>query len=393
MSLIKEQIFKFVKAQGKKAGVVPVKTPENEETRLKELHRLNIIDKDLSKDRRYNNITQLAAYLTNCPQSSINLLDDKYQVSKNGYGFNLVQSTLFTQAPREITLCQYVLDQPHEQLIINDIHQDERTKNMKNMVIAPNLRFYAGSPLITSKGFTIGTLCVMGKDPSNLDHFQAEGLRLLADQVINFFEIDAIGNQDSQEVKRANENLKTEAKYYSSATVLFTDFVGFTKLTETLEPGELLETIDEFFNGFDKICSNHNLIKVKTIGDSYMAVSGIPEGLPEHPNDACKAGIDIIEFVKGMNMQRKVLGKKTWDIRIGIHTGPVIAGISSGSFDIWGDTVNIAARMESSSETSKVHISEATFKFVEHSGKFQDRGKIDLKNKGSLQSYFIEGID
>ncbi len=394
MSLVKKQIFKYIKSQGLKAGIVPVEVPENEESRVEEVKRLKIIDKDLSRDRRFNNITQIAAYLTSCPKSSINILDDKFQVTKGNYGFNLIQNTLFSEAPREITLCQYVLESPKEQLIINDIELDDRTKNMKNMVIAPDLRFYAGSPLITSRGFTIGTLCVLDKKPGELNHHQAEGLRLLADQVISFVESDLTdGNTLITEEKKKEEVEDIEARYFSSASIMFTDFVGFTNITESIEPGELIETIGQFFSGFDKICINHNLKKVKTIGDSYMAVSGIPEGYPGHANDICKAALDILEFVQGMNIQRKVLGKEPWKIRIGIHTGPVIAGMAGGVFDIWGDSVNIAARMESSGEPDKIHISDTTYKFIENLSKVNSRGQVELKNKGAMKTHFLIDLD
>ena len=289
--------------------------------------------------------------------------------------------------PREITLCQYVLEKPHEQLIINDIDLDWRTKNIKRA----DLKFYAGSPLITSRGYTIGTLCVMNGQPGSLEHRQAEGLRLLADQVVTFLESDS-GEFRVRSAEDVSSEKKLEAKFYSSATILFTDFVGFTKITESVEPGELLETIDEFFIGFDKICTNHKLKKVKTIGDSYMAVAGIPEGFPEHPKDACAAAIDMIAFVEGMNIQRKVLGREPWQIRVGIHTGPVIAGISDSGFDVWGDSVNIAARMEGSGEQGKVHISETTYQFLPNKKGAISRGKVELKNKGQMHTYFVDRL-
>ncbi len=396
MSFIKNQIFKFAKSQGVKAGIVPVKTPENEMSRVEEVKRLGILNKDLSRDKRFNNITQVAAYLTDCPKSSINILDDKFQITKGNYGFNVLQSTLFEQAPRDITLCQYILETPKEQLIINDIDLDDRTKNMKNMVIAPELRFYAGSPLITSRGFTIGTLCVMDKTPGSLEHHQAEGLRLLADQVISFCENDfenSINNQNIHEDFNEKKDQSLQANYFSSATVLFTDFIGFTRITETLEPGELIATLDEFFLGFDKICKKYNIRKVKTIGDSYMAVGGVPEGFPEHPKETCLAALDIAEYVIGMNIQRKVLGKEPWKIRIGVHTGPIIAGNSGDSFDIWGDSVNIASRIESSSEEGKVHISLSTYKFIKDFCNVEKRGEINLKNKGKMETFFLNSIN
>ena len=183
-----------------------------------------------------------------------------------------------------------------------------------------------------------------------------------------------------------------EGAYYSSATILFTDFVGFTPITESIEPGELIETLDEFFTSFDRIIKNHNLRKVKTIGDSYMAVGGVPEGRKRHAADTCKAGLDIIKVVEALNVKRKILGQLTWDIRIGIHTGPIIAGFSNGGFDIWGDAVNIAARLESASEANKVQISDETRQFIEKGADITDRGFIELKNKGKMQTFFLNNL-
>ena len=122
-----------------------------------------------------------------------------------------------------------------------------------------------------------------------------------------------------------------------------------------------------------------------------MCVGGVPEGRNSHPQDTCSAGIDLVRFVEGTNMQHRALGKSDWPIRVGIHTGPVIAGYSGGSFDVWGDTVNVAARMESSGDAGKVHISEMTRGFLNPSQSVVDRGMTDLKNKGSMHTYFING--
>ena len=131
---------------------------------------------------------------------------------------------------------------------------------------------------------------------------------------------------------------------------------------------------------------------MKTIGDSHMAVVGIPEGRQGHAREACKVGLDIIQLVDGINMKRKVLGQIPWQVRVGIHTGPVIAGSSSNGFDIWGDAVNIAARLESTSEPGKVQISEATREFLEQSDDLTDRGFVGLKGKGEMKTYFLDNL-
>ena len=147
--------------------------------------------------------------------------------------------------------------------------------------------------------------------------------------------------------------------YYSSASVLFCDFAGFTGKTEKLQPGELVEILDLFFAGFDKIIERFDLKKVKTIGDAYMAVGGVPDLNFNHAERVVLAK-EIINFVKGVNYQQSAIGNEEWHIRIGAHSGPIIAGRTSSSFDIWGDTVNIASRLESNGKEMKIHISNHT---------------------------------
>lgn len=147
-----------------------------------------------------------------------------------------------------------------------------------------------------------------------------------------------------------------------------------------------------FFRGFDQIIEKHRLKKVKTIGDAYMCVGGVPEGRPSHVQDTCAAALDLVQFVEGSNMQHRTLGKPEWPVRVGIHTGPVIAGYSGGNFDVWGDAVNIAARMEASGEAGRVHISEASRAFLDAAAEVEERGQIDLKNKGAMNTFFLQKL-
>lgn len=392
MSFLKDSIHGLISRQGEKAGLKPVEDLEEEEERVIELERLNVVDKDLTKQREFNNVTQLACFLTDRPQSTINLLDHRSQHSKNTHGFNAIESFMTKELPRDVSICQYILANPKEQMIIEDVKKDSRTQNFHKMPMAPNIQFYAGTPIITKRGYTVGTLCVFDEKPGTLIHSQKEGLRLLSDQVSTLLE--QIGPKDEAEKQeQVDEKSGVEASYYSSASIIFTDFVGFTRLSEDMQPGELIETLDQFFSAFDLIIDNHNLKKVKTIGDSYMAVAGIPEGKPGHAKDACMAGHDIIKMVAGINMQRTALGKEPWEIRIGVHTGSVIAGFSGSGFDIWGDAVNIASRLESAGEAGKLHISEETRLSLKQSTGLIDRGEIELKNKGMMRTYFLDQIE
>ena len=393
MSFLKDRFHNLIAQQGLKAGIQPVTNLAGEVDRLDEIKRLDLEDKDVSNDRHLNNVTELACYLTNRPQCTINLLTDRSQLSKNNHGFSMPERIMLKEIPRDITICQYVLENSKEQLVIENVKEHEKTENFHKMPMAPNIQFYTGTPIITTKGFTVGTLCVMDTKPGSIDHNQLEGLRLLSDQVSNILEFSAfISETESQETTRQVSS-SMEGSYYSSASILFTDFVGFTNITENIEPGELIETLDECFTAFDHIISNHGLRKVKTIGDSYMAVGGVPEGRKGHAQDACRAALDIVQIVSGLNIKRQVLGQLPWEIRIGIHTGSIIAGFSSSGFDIWGDAVNIAARLESASESGKIQISEATMRFLGEAADVSDRGYIELKNKGKMQTFFLNNFE
>ena len=160
-----------------------------------------------------------------------------------------------------------------------------------------------------------------------------------------------------------------------------------------MEPGDLIQTLNTFFNGFDKLSKKHEITKVKTIGDCYMCVSGIPKQQKDHAQEICALAFDMLQFVEGINIQHQVLNKPIWKLRIGIHTGPLIAGSTSDSLDVWGDAVNIASRLENSGEEGKIHISEKTADHLGEKGVITPRGEISLKNKGIWKTFFLENLN
>jgi ligand-binding sensor domain-containing protein/class 3 adenylate cyclase len=183
-----------------------------------------------------------------------------------------------------------------------------------------------------------------------------------------------------------------DAKLIDEVTVLFTDFKGFTQLSEKLSPKALVSEINECFSAFDLIMQKYNIEKIKTIGDSYMAAGGLPTPNKTHPHDVVKAALEIQAFMSSHKEKKEALGEPCFEIRIGIHTGPVVAGIvgiKKFAYDIWGDSVNIASRMESSCEVGKVNISETTYNLVKEKFKCEYRGEIEAKNKGRLKMYYI----
>lgn len=181
---------------------------------------------------------------------------------------------------------------------------------------------------------------------------------------------------------------KSEAKYYDEVSVLFTDFVSFTQNSAKIGAERMLHELNECFTAFDFIMEKHGLEKIKTIGDAYMAVCGLPNNDPEHAYKTVLAAIDIIEFIE----KRKKENPDTLDIRIGINSGSIIAGIvgvKKFAYDIWGDTVNTAARMEQCSEKGKINISDSTYQLVKDKAQCEYRGKVDAKGKGGIEMYFV----
>lgn len=183
------------------------------------------------------------------------------------------------------------------------------------------------------------------------------------------------------------------ARHFDMATVMFTDFKGFTYLAENLSPQELVDEIDYCFKNFDRIISKYNIEKIKTIGDAYMCAGGLPHANETNPADVVAAGLEIQSFMLELKKRKKAENKPFFELRLGINTGPLVAGIvgtKKFQYDIWGDTVNLASRMESSGEVGKVNISQMTYEKIKDRFICTHRGKIEAKNKGPIDMYFVE---
>lgn len=185
----------------------------------------------------------------------------------------------------------------------------------------------------------------------------------------------------------------SRARHFDKVTVMFTDFKGFTSMAEQLSPQELVDEIDYCFKHFDEIISKHNIEKIKTIGDAYMCAGGLPVVNDTNPVDVVRAALEIQLFMNQLKAKKQSEEKPFFELRIGIHTGPVIAGIvgiKKFQYDIWGDTVNIAARMESSCEVDRVNISQTTYENIKDQYECYHRGKIEAKGKGEIDMYFVK---
>jgi len=183
-------------------------------------------------------------------------------------------------------------------------------------------------------------------------------------------------------------------RHYNQVSVIFTDFKGFTHIAEKMTPEELLQELNKCFYRFDEICDEYGVEKIKTIGDAYMCAAGIPTANDTIPIDAVKAGLAMQEFMHQWKEEKIAQGEPYFELRLGIHTGPLVAGVvgkNKFAYDIWGDAVNLAARMESSGEVGKVNISGGTYELVKEHFDCTYRGKIEAKNKGEVDMYFVNG--
>ncbi len=196
----------------------------------------------------------------------------------------------------------------------------------------------------------------------------------------------------AQEIMSKGKAAKTK---YNFVTVLFSDIQGFTRIAEEMNPEVLIDELDRFFFQFDSLAEKYRIEKIKTIGDAYMCAGGIPERNRTNPVEVVLAALEMQKYMQFMKDDPAKTAARFWDIRIGIHTGTVIAGVVGHkkiTYDIWGDTVNTASRMESSGEPGKINISGTTYEFVKEYFICDYRGRMPVKYKGDLDMYFVKGI-
>ena len=192
--------------------------------------------------------------------------------------------------------------------------------------------------------------------------------------------------------KELLEKGSVDPKYFEDVTIVFTDFVGFTASTESIAAEELVMSLHEYFTAFDQIVQRYGLEKLKTIGDSYMLAGGLPVRSSSNPVDAVLACFELLRAVDGLSTRKDA---PAWKVRVGVHTGPVIAGvvgIRKFAFDVWGETVNLASRMESSGMAGRINISAHTYSRVKDFFECEPRGKILTKEQKEHDMYFVNGI-
>ena len=178
------------------------------------------------------------------------------------------------------------------------------------------------------------------------------------------------------------------ADEFDNGSVLFADIVDFTRYSRAIRPDQLVTKLNEIFIRFDELTDRHGLEKIKTIGDAYMVVGGLPEPRPDHVRAIADLALDMMETIKNITKE----DGEPFSLRIGIHAGPVVAGIigkNKFAYDLWGDTVNVASRMESTSAVDSIQVSDTVYRALQDSYEFRKRGTIDVKGIGAMDTYYL----
>jgi class 3 adenylate cyclase len=382
---------------------------DNEGDRLAALEAYNVVETPPEMD--FDRIAEMAAQICECPVSAVNVVADKWEWYKGKCGI----PEHVNSEPRGGICCTTICS--NDLLIVPDLLEDERFADLDAVKDRPHFRFYAGAPMINQDGYALGTLCVLDFTPREIHAHQIEALRFLTQQAVaqlelrrKIAELEVTRRTLAEEKEKSDsllrnilpknvaDELKSQGRvrprYHDSVTILFTDFKGFTGLTERMEPRALIDELNDHFSAFDEITARHGLEKLKTIGDAYMCAAGLPEPKKTHALDACAAALDIRDHMARVNVRREKMSLPLWEIRIGLHTGGVIAGVigkDKFAYDIWGDAVNVAALMESHAEPGQIMLSDATFSLVHDRFDTEFRDEIDTVKNGHIRCHVLKG--
>lgn len=391
---------------------VAVPRPANESQRLDALRRLGILD--TPPEERFDRIVRLASRLFRVPFAYISLVDDQTQWIKSQEG------ACELTTPREKSFCGHTI-LTSKAMIVPDAKQDPRFAHNPLVVGEPYIRFYAGRPLETERGCCVGSLCIMDREPRRLTETELELLEQLGDLVehelrlVNTVQLQdrllqsqrelAVEKRKSDELLRniLPDHIADELRQYGSVRatlhlkvcVLFCDFTNFTRTAEKLSPEEVVQELNACFTAFDEITERYRVEKLKTMGDGYLCVSGLVERQGSPAERILEAGFAMRDFIEQRREEKVREGREYWALRIGIHTGPVVAGVVGRrkfAFDIWGDTVNTASRLETAGVAGKVNVSAEFLELLQHKVDYTPRGPQPLKGKTDKPMFFIDSL-
>jgi class 3 adenylate cyclase len=400
--------------------------PMDEADRQRALDDLKLIDSP--QEERFDRIVQLTQLLFQVPIAYISLIDKDRQWFKSKVGIEANETS------RSVSFCGHAILED-KAMVVPDALQDYRFAANPMVLGEPFIRFYAGQPLRGPSGHKVGTLCLADKEARELKEHDLKLLAQLGKLVEREFTLlDKIQMQietlkakealekKSQELEKAvtelssakensefllrnifpaevadelRANGKVKAVGHEKATVLFSDFSDFTSVAATYTPAELVEELNRAFCLFDGLSARLGVEKLKTIGDGYLCVAGLQ-------GDPVEAGVKMLKFAQeilAFTLKRKAeveaVGKKYWNIRIGIHSGPLVAGVvgvKRMAYDIWGDTVNIAARIQQGSEPGRINLSKPFRDLVGDKIEAEARGKKPIKHHGEIEMFFFQKL-
>jgi len=384
--------------------------PANEADRLHSLRALQIVD--TPPEERFDRIVRITARIFEAPICYISFVEEDRQWFKSRQGVCAMGS------PRSQSFCAHAIlgDEP---LVIQNTQDDDRFRFNPMVTGEMGIRFYAGAPVRSPDGFKIGTLCLMDTTPRVLMPDRIALLKemaLLVEHEIGLVDLVVmqqrlIDNQkELAEEKRKTDELlrnilpdhvaeelkihgRVKPVFHQEIGVLFSDFTNFTAVAGTMETHQLVEELNICFSAFDRITGRHGIEKLKTIGDGYLCVSGLDNKGNGHAAQLLQAAFDMRDFVLARHRDKTAEGLAYWNLRIGIHCGSAVAGVVGSSkfaFDIWGDTVNTASRLEAAAIPGRINVSEDFFTRFHGKVQHEARGPLPLKGKGLVEQYFID---
>jgi len=400
--------------------------PMDEAERQKALDDLRLLD--TPGEERFDRIVRLAQTVFHTPIAYIALVDRNRQWFKSKIGMTTDETT------RDISFCGHTILQDGP-LIVPDALQDYRFACNPTVVGEPFIRFYAGQPLRGPSGYRVGTICIADREPREIAAPERDLLAQLAWLVEREFTlIDKI--QLIEETQRAKEALeekgrelertildltqqkqhnelllqnifprrvadelrqqgRVKAVHHEQASVFFSDFTDFTTITSSYSAGELVDELNRSFCFFDGLCARHGVEKLKTIGDGYLAVAGLTGDPREAALKLAQFAVEAQAYVQKRKQEMEAGGRRYWSMRVGLHTGPIVAGVVGVrrmAYDIWGDTVNIAARMEQAGEPGRINISSEFRALLGDAIVVEARGACPVKSCGNREMFFLTDL-
>jgi len=383
--------------------------PENDNERIESLNSYNILDS--TREKIYDDITEMVAEICSCAVAYVNLIDTERHWMKATHGL----PDGFVEVPREIGFCNITICKTSI-YHVPDVTKNKHMKNLGMVTGEPHFRFYCGAPLINSQGYVLGTLCVMDFKPKNLDIEKQDFLKKMAYQVVSLFElhksvitINKLKNEQEHDkeisenllsnilpqkiITELNEKGEVKPKYYQNTSNLFADFVDFTQFTRNSEPAYLINELHEHFSAFDEFGKELKIEKIKTIGDAYQCVCGVPENQKSHAVRVCLMALKMIDYLRKKNAEREQKGQKRWHLRIGIQSGSLMAGVIGKSkfcFDLWGESVDSAEKIQELSAPDQILVSEETMTLAKNLFDFSPWSGIE--NSTDKQLFYLAGL-